>query len=78
PTVSRITATIWRKFWNTKLTFKVKNIWYQLLHNKINTRVVTHRLMPDIVKSPFCPLCPTESFQHPEHMLINCQRIWQI
>ncbi|KAI9273812.1 hypothetical protein EDC94DRAFT_510012, partial [Helicostylum pulchrum] len=57
---------------------KAKNIWYKLMHNKINTRVVTHRLIPDTVQSPLCPFCTTESFQHPEHTFINCQRIWQI
>ncbi|KAI9345976.1 hypothetical protein BD770DRAFT_305054, partial [Pilaira anomala] len=69
---------LWLKFWKTRLNFRVKNIWFQLLHNKINTRVVTHRYMPHIVQSPLCPLCTPESLQSPEHMFIFCQRVWQI
>ncbi|KAI9339486.1 hypothetical protein BD770DRAFT_331013, partial [Pilaira anomala] len=56
----------------------VKNIWFQLLHNRINTRVVTHRYVPHIVQSPLYPLCTPESLQIPEHMFIFCQRVWQI
>ncbi|GAN07434.1 hypothetical protein MAM1_0160c06931, partial [Mucor ambiguus] len=79
PTVSRITKRSWKLFWKSKMSFKSKNIWFQLIQNKTNTRVRLHRLLPEKVPSPLCPLCLPSELQHTaEHMFVTCQQVWFI
>lgn len=76
-TVNRLSSSNWNRFWKTKPNFKIKNIWFQLLHNKVNTTVNLFKFLPNLVSSPLCPLC-SEELHHPEHMFVTCQRVWQI
>ena len=79
PTASRITKRSWKLFWKSTMSFKTKNIWFQLLQNKSNTRVRLHRLLPDKVPSPLCPLClPSEKQHTAEHMFVECRQVWFI
>ncbi|KAI8091610.1 hypothetical protein BDF21DRAFT_332639, partial [Thamnidium elegans] len=78
PTVSRFSGSRRKTFWNTNINFRTKNVWYQLLHNKVNIRLVLHHVIPILVPSPNCPLCPRDQLQDTAHMLIRCQRVRQI
>jgi hypothetical protein len=77
-TVSRITAGSWRLFWKAKLNFKAKNVWYDIIQDKINTNSRMHRIIRDRIESPYCQICSEQSTHNIDHMFVTCQRIWQI
>lgn len=77
-TVSQVPPTSWRLFWKAKLNFKAKNVWYDILHNKINTNMRMHRFISSKVDSPLCQICSNSLPHTIDHMFVQCQRVWQI
>lgn len=64
----------WCCFWRLKIPLHARTIWYRTLHNKLPTRSILHRFIPNTHPSPSCPLCsssvPTE--ETTDHFLFLC------
>ncbi|KAI9362618.1 hypothetical protein BD770DRAFT_440574 [Pilaira anomala] len=64
----------WCSFWQLKIPLHARTIWYRTLHNKLPTKSILHRFIPDTHPSPSCPLCsssvPTD--ETTDHFLFLC------
>lgn len=74
----------WLKLWKLEIPLPSRTIWYRLLHHKIPTRTILHRLFPSSFPNSFCPLClqtSTSTIEDQTHFLFTCPSklaIWNL
>ncbi|KAG1153812.1 hypothetical protein G6F37_010016 [Rhizopus arrhizus] len=74
-------VSFWKQFWNMDVPLAVRNPWYRLLHQKLPSAAVIHKMIPDLCGSS-CRLCASvDVMEDPEHFLFLCPKkltIWRL